>query len=138
MLQSHNVDLVLGSIHSSEDLGIVKDDHSTVSEGQSSGVVVWRKSCIEDSDADVAFNEEGGDAFPRIPCKLWKEEVEVAREEAEGLDKESLAAEVRVSAMKNNPVDGVAGEKTTPNIMAPVAKASVDMSQDKGDGTGTS
>ncbi len=62
----------------------------------------------------------------------------MAREEAEGLDKESLAAEARVSAMKNNPVDGVANERTTLNIMAPAAKALADMSQvDEGDGAGT-
>ncbi len=42
----------------------------------------------------------------------------MAREEAEGLDKESLAAEARVIAMKDNPVDGVVNERTTLNIVA--------------------
>ncbi len=69
MLQSNNINSVLGSIQSSEDVGIVQYDHSMVSGGQISGVVAWRKSGIKKSDADVAVTEDGGDAFLRIACK---------------------------------------------------------------------
>ncbi len=113
----------VSSATESEVEGIDQDHHSMVNGGQSSGVVAWRKSGIEESDADVASYEDG------IACKLWGEEAEVVGEEAEGLEKENLAVEATVSAMKNDTVDGV---------IAPAAKESGDMSQvDEGDGAGT-
>jgi hypothetical protein len=120
----------------------VQDVYSMVNGCQPSGVLALSKSAIEDiSDVDVASNEDGGDAFPRIACELWGEEAEAIGEETEGLEQESLAAEATLNAMKNDAVlsnDRVANEKTFSNIMTLATKASDDMSEvDEEDGDET-
>jgi hypothetical protein len=46
---------------------------------------VCRKSGIRESDANVASNEDGAHAFPRIACDLLGEELEAHNEDSEDL-----------------------------------------------------